>query len=128
MASLTNGTHSRNDTIDESSNVCNNNETNFESGSGRERRRVPLLPSWFVIQLTVTASLGGCLFGYDMGAISGTLPQLTNTFDLNDHQKELGKCVCAFSRHVFRLVRFLNSHIFETIYFPSISVCRSLTF
>jgi len=88
MASLTNETRTRNEAIGEASNV-NNNETHFESGSGRERRRVPLLPSWFVIQLTVTASLGGCLFGYDMGAISGTLPQLTNTFDLNDRQKEL---------------------------------------
>ncbi|OEU14456.1 MFS general substrate transporter [Fragilariopsis cylindrus CCMP1102] len=46
-------------------------------------------PSWFVIQLTITASLGGCLFGYDLGAISGTLSQLTTTFDLDNSQKEL---------------------------------------
>mmetsp|Transcript_24681 Transcript_24681/g.68146 ORF Transcript_24681/g.68146 Transcript_24681/m.68146 type:complete len:724 (+) Transcript_24681:227-2398(+) len=54
-----------------------------------QREQRTLLPSWYVVQLTATASLGGCLFGYDMGAISGTLPQLTTTFDLNDNQKEL---------------------------------------
>lgn len=48
-----------------------------------------MLPSLFVIQLTITASLGGCLFGYDLGAISVTLPQLAKTFDLDDNQKEL---------------------------------------
>ena len=46
------------------------------------------LPSWFVIQLTITASLGGCLFGYDMGAISGALPQLQHSFDLTETQQE----------------------------------------
>ncbi|KAG7349412.1 sugar transporter [Nitzschia inconspicua] len=43
-------------------------------------------PSWFVIQLTATASLGGCLFGYDMGAISGALPQLQHSFGLSNSQ------------------------------------------
>ena len=65
----------------------NNNNNNDNDNNGQQHQ----LPSWFVIQLTVTASLGGCLFGYDMGAISGTLPQLTQTFDLNDNQKELGE-------------------------------------
>jgi MFS family permease len=45
-------------------------------------------PSWFVVQLTATASLGGCLFGYDMGAISGALPQLQHSFDLSYSQLE----------------------------------------
>jgi MFS family permease len=45
-------------------------------------------PSWFVVQLTATASLGGCLFGYDMGAISGALPQLQQSFDLSYSQLE----------------------------------------
>lgn len=45
-------------------------------------------PSWFVIQLTATASLGGCLFGYDMGAVSGALPQLQHSFDLTNSQLE----------------------------------------
>mmetsp|Transcript_3851 Transcript_3851/g.10105 ORF Transcript_3851/g.10105 Transcript_3851/m.10105 type:complete len:669 (+) Transcript_3851:67-2073(+) len=64
-------------------------KTNWTDNSWQDRSQVVVPPSWFVIQLTLTASLGGCLFGYDMGAISGTLPQLTNTFDLDDHQKEL---------------------------------------
>jgi len=90
MASrTTNATNTTNNTINDTNNMHNTNKTNCVSSSGREHQRVATLPSWFVVQLTVTASLGGCLFGYDMGAISGTLPQLTNTFDLNDRQKEL---------------------------------------
>lgn len=58
------------------------------SAAGADRG-VSLLPSWYVVKLTATASLGGCLFGYDMGAISGTLPQLTATFGLDNNQKEL---------------------------------------
>lgn len=46
------------------------------------------LPSWFVIQITAVASLGGCLFGYDMGAISGALPQLTIDMNLTSQQQE----------------------------------------
>eukprot|EP00934_Nitzschia_sp_Nitz4_P006438 Nitzschia sp. Nitz4//scaffold321_size20361//13798//15465//NITZ4_008687-RA/size20361-processed-gene-0.37-mRNA-1//-1//CDS//3329547787//6428//frame0 len=49
----------------------------------------PAPPSvWFLIQVTFLASLGGVLFGYDMGAIGGTLPQIANTFDLNNAQQE----------------------------------------
>ena len=69
----------------------NNEDTNFVHSNGQENPRAKRLPSWFVVQLTITASLGGCLFGYDMGAISGTLSQLTNTFDLDDRQKELSE-------------------------------------
>jgi len=65
----------------------NDDHVNNSSNNGGQQTQLPC--SWFVIQLTVTASLGGCLFGYDMGAISGTLPQLTQTFDLDDSQKEL---------------------------------------
>ena len=72
--------------------VYNNDDANFIRDTGKHNNKsAATLPSWFVVQLTVTASLGGCLFGYDMGAISGTLPQLTNTFDLTDRQKELSK-------------------------------------
>lgn len=46
------------------------------------------LPSWFIIKVTAIASLGGVLFGYDMGAVAGALPQLAETFDLEDSQKE----------------------------------------
>lgn len=45
-------------------------------------------PSWFVIKLTATASLGGLLFGYDMGAISGALPLLQASFDLDEAQQQ----------------------------------------
>jgi MFS family permease len=44
-------------------------------------------PSWFVIKLTALASLGGCLFGYDMGAIAGALPQLTQQYALASNQQ-----------------------------------------
>jgi MFS family permease len=46
-------------------------------------------PSNFVIQVTSIASLGGILFGYDLGVISGALPQLKATFDLTNSQQEL---------------------------------------
>jgi Sugar (and other) transporter len=45
--------------------------------------------SWIVIQITVIASIGGILFGYDLGVISGALPQLTKTFALTESQQEL---------------------------------------
>lgn len=45
-------------------------------------------PPWFVVKVTAIASLGGCLFGYDMGAITSALPQLQNSFGLNDSQAE----------------------------------------
>jgi MFS family permease len=46
-------------------------------------------PSLFVIKVTAIASLGGVLFGYDLGVISAALPQLTDYFDLNSKQQEL---------------------------------------
>jgi len=55
------------------------------SGQLQERQR----PSLFVIQVTAVASLGGIIFGYDLGVISGALPQLTTAFDLNHTQQEL---------------------------------------
>ena len=47
------------------------------------------LPPPFVMQVTAVASLGGVLFGYDMGVIAGALPQLTSTFSLTESQQEL---------------------------------------
>jgi MFS family permease len=44
--------------------------------------------SWFIVKVTAMASLGGCLFGYDSGAISGALPQLAAHFDLSSNQQE----------------------------------------
>ena len=45
-------------------------------------------PSPFVIQVTLLAGLGGILFGYDLGVISGALPQLMDTFHLSTKQSE----------------------------------------
>ena len=107
MSSHTDATHTTDTgtTIRETNNnsIYNNNATHSSSSSDQEPRQAALrLPSWFVVQLTVTASLGGCLFGYDMGAISGTLPQLTNTFDLDDRQKELSEYIIRTLYHALR--------------------------
>mmetsp|Transcript_39592 Transcript_39592/g.82258 ORF Transcript_39592/g.82258 Transcript_39592/m.82258 type:complete len:626 (-) Transcript_39592:95-1972(-) len=48
----------------------------------------PERPSWFIIQVTAIAGLGGILFGYDLGVISGALPYVAKEFDLSDDQKE----------------------------------------
>lgn len=71
------------DGIDHSSNHTNNN--------GNEDNDVrPDRPSAFVIQVTAVASMGGILFGYDIGVISGALPQLAapEAFDLDNRQQE----------------------------------------
>lgn len=87
--------------------------TDLVRNNGQGNQRSNRLPSRFVVQLTLTASLGGCLFGYDMGAIGGTLPQLTSTFDLDDRKKELSKC-CQSLPYFFRQ-RLLTCTNFETI-------------
>lgn len=101
------------------------NNSNSNNNNTRPARR----PSWFVIQVTIVASLGGkflfsklstksffslqayalvvmlflficdghclleygsgILFGYDLGVISGALPQLIATFDLTSKQQEI---------------------------------------
>jgi MFS family permease len=43
----------------------------------------------FVVKATAIASLGGILFGYDMGVISGALPLLTTAFSLSQNQQQL---------------------------------------
>jgi len=48
----------------------------------------PRIPP-FVVKATTIASLGGILFGYDMGVISGALPQLTATFSLTQNQQQV---------------------------------------
>ena len=59
------------------------------------------IPS-FVVKATVIASLGGILFGYDMGVISGALPQISQESNLTQSQQEhvvgilyLGACIGA---------------------------------
>lgn len=46
------------------------------------------IPS-FVIKATFAASIGGILFGYDMGVTSTALPQLKNSFNLSRNQQEM---------------------------------------
>jgi MFS family permease len=66
-------------------------ETRIQDDSEHERSSDPTTrrPSCFVIQVTFIASLGGILFGYDLGIISCALPQMTTTFSLSSQQQEL---------------------------------------
>lgn len=43
----------------------------------------------FVIKAATIASLGGILFGYDLGCISGALPQMASTFSFTERQQEM---------------------------------------
>jgi len=45
--------------------------------------------SMFMIKAVAIASIGGVLFGYDLGVICGALPQLTKEFNLSDKQQEM---------------------------------------
>eukprot|EP00562_Extubocellulus_spinifer_P006564 CAMPEP_0178524848 /NCGR_PEP_ID=MMETSP0696-20121128/29861_1 /TAXON_ID=265572 /ORGANISM="Extubocellulus spinifer, Strain CCMP396" /LENGTH=551 /DNA_ID=CAMNT_0020156209 /DNA_START=100 /DNA_END=1751 /DNA_ORIENTATION=+ len=46
----------------------------------------PITP--FIRKCTAAACLGGVLFGYDLGVISGALPSLTSSLQLTDSQSE----------------------------------------
>ena len=41
----------------------------------------------YVLRLSLIAALGGLLFGYDISVISGTIPFITDYFNLNDWWK-----------------------------------------
>jgi len=43
----------------------------------------------FLIRAILAASIGGILFGYDMGVVSGALPQLTDEFLLSPSHQEM---------------------------------------
>eukprot|EP00977_Amphora_coffeiformis_P014324 scaffold3971_cov159-Amphora_coffeaeformis.AAC.3 len=64
----------------ETTEELNNNSNHGDARTDR--------PSAFVMQVTAVASLGGILFGYDLGVISGALPQLTEAFELSNRQQE----------------------------------------
>jgi MFS family permease len=65
------------------------NGINSSSSSKKQDDSSSRRPSWFVIQVTGIASLGGILFGYDLGVISGALPQLISHFDLSLQQQQV---------------------------------------
>lgn len=52
-------------------------------------RRQPDRFSWFVLKLTVTSALGGFLFGYDTGVVSGAMLLIKQDFSLSDWQEEV---------------------------------------
>lgn len=45
--------------------------------------------SWFLILLTISASLGGFIFGYDTGVVSGAVLLIVDEFNLTDTQEEV---------------------------------------
>lgn len=67
----------------------NNNERASSKRASVNSHQPSSLPPPFVMKVTAIASLGGVLFGYDMGVIAGALPQLKTAFDLTNNQEEL---------------------------------------
>ena len=53
----------------------------------RESKSSTIAIPIFVVKATVIASLGGILFGYDMGVMSGALPQISQEFNLTESQQ-----------------------------------------
>jgi MFS family permease len=65
------------------------NTNNTADNGAHHHHQQEQRPSLFVMKVTGIASLGGVLFGYDLGVISAALPQLTDYFDLTSKQQEL---------------------------------------
>lgn len=59
-----------------------------DSGDTHPQRRSDRF-SWFVLKLTVTSALGGFLFGYDTGVVSGAMLLIKDDFSLSDWQEEV---------------------------------------
>lgn len=57
--------------------------------SQQQQRRPDDQFSWFVLILTVTSALGGFLFGYDTGVVSGAMLLIKQDFGLSDWQEEV---------------------------------------
>ena len=94
-----------NDGIEDPPSMCQRDPAGVSSTCTAQEReswssRITI-PS-FVVKATVIASLGGILFGYDMGVISGALPQISQEFGLEESQQEwvvgilyVGACIGA---------------------------------
>lgn len=54
-----------------------------------DRDRQPDRFSWFVLKLTVISALGGFLFGYDTGVVSGAMLLIKDDFMLNNWHQEV---------------------------------------
>ena len=65
---------------DETTNETSDNETGFKDYETKL--------TWFVMKAAMIASLGGILFGYDLGVISSALPQVKAAFNLDETQQE----------------------------------------
>jgi MFS family permease len=63
------------------------NSVDVNNGNTNTNNKKPI--PRFVKKAISIASLGGILFGYDMGIISGALPQIRNEFELSNSQTEM---------------------------------------
>ena len=58
-------------------------------GRGEPAPRQPDRFSWFVLKLTVISALGGFLFGYDTGVVSGAMLLIKDDFMLSNWHQEV---------------------------------------
>ena len=56
--------------------------------------------SWFMVLLTSMSAIGGLLFGYDTGVVSGAILVLKDDFSLSDIEVEVSCCHHLRSRSV----------------------------
>lgn len=64
-------------------------EDKDEYHDDRGEHRQPDRFSWFVLKLTVTSALGGFLFGYDTGVVSGAMLLIKDEFMLSNWHQEV---------------------------------------
>ena len=77
---------------------------------------VPATPKPLIYTLTMLSCIGGFLFGYDTGIISGALVQISDQFNLTDWEKELvvsitvaGACMTCARIIYFVIFKIVNS-------------------